>query len=95
VGQQVPSTPAANDVEDGVERISRKECTRGRPVPAWAGRYGSRQLHSTSERSVGYALLIMLGRVPSHRPNSPFRTVPVWNSRKFPSLLPTLLPLRF
>src|SRR3712207_8587715 len=56
-------------------RISRKECTRGRPVPAWVGRYGSRQVNSTSERSVGYALLIMLGSVPSHRLKTTFRTV--------------------
>ena len=49
-------------------------------MPACAGRYGSREDHSTSERSEGYALLIMLGRVPSHRPNTPFRTVSLGTS---------------
>ena len=47
-----------------------------------AGRWGSRQLHSASERSLWYAFL-MLGILPSEPLRTPFQTVSVRSSRKF------------
>src|SRR5215217_7400396 len=71
--------------------ISRGLWIGGRPVDFGVGRCGSMQVHSASERSVRYALL-MLGRVPSQCLRIPFRTVsrrgvlgssPVKSSRNF------------
>src|SRR5919108_1925957 len=55
-------------------RISRRGCTRGRPSDSGAGRWGSMQVHSASDGSVWYALL-MLGRGPSDLTKHPFQTV--------------------
>src|SRR5215212_9099091 len=55
-------------------RISRVVCILGRPVALGVGRWGSRQLHSASERSVWYAFL-MLGILPSECLRPPFQTV--------------------
>src|SRR5215204_3356282 len=55
-------------------RISRKVCTLGRPGALGTGRWGSIQDHSASDKSVWYALL-MLGTLPSHLLQAPFRTV--------------------
>src|SRR5215208_5356844 len=55
-------------------RISRVVCILGRPVALGVGRWGSRQLHSASERSVWYAGR-MLGILPSECLRPPFQTV--------------------
>src|SRR5215208_3729723 len=55
-------------------RISRVVCILGRPVASGRGRWGSRQLHSGSERSLWYAFL-MLGILPSEHLRTPFQTV--------------------
>src|SRR5215213_5777172 len=66
-------------------RISRVACILGRPVALGAGRWGSRQLHSASERSLWYAFL-MLGILPSCHLRTPFQTVSLRRSRKFATL---------
>ena len=73
VRKQPPSAAAADDVEDGVW-ISRVLCILGRPVVLGMGRWGSRKDHSSSERSVWYAFL-MLGILPSEYLRTPFQTV--------------------
>src|SRR5215212_6256112 len=52
-------------------RISRKGYRRGRPVALRTGRWGSRQSHSASDRSVGYVSL-MHARVALPAPHYPF-----------------------
>src|ERR671932_149120 len=56
-------------------RISRGVCTLGRPGALGAGIRGSIWDHSASDKSVWYALLLMLGTLPSHCLRIPFRTV--------------------
>src|SRR5215203_2268551 len=63
-------------------RISRVVCILGRPVASGRGRWGSRQLHSASERSLWYAFL-MLGILPSECLRTPFQTVSLRSSEKF------------
>src|SRR5919202_5233283 len=53
---------------------SRALCVLGRPVALGRGTRGSRKDHSSSERSLWYAFL-MLGIVPSKYLNTPFQTV--------------------
>ncbi len=77
--QETPSTPAANDVEDGVEDLAQGVYPRVTGVGV-GGEVRLRHARSTSERSVGYALLIMLGTLPSHHPKPPFRTVSLGSS---------------
>ncbi len=48
---------------------------RRAPVALGTGRWGLMSSHSASERSVWYALLIMLGILPSNRLRTPFQTV--------------------
>src|SRR5215207_3038269 len=55
-------------------RTSRKVCSLGRPWASGTGRWGLRQDHSASERSLWYAFL-MLGILPSERLRTPFQTV--------------------
>jgi hypothetical protein len=80
VRQQPPSAATADDVEDGTHkvgtafRISRVLCILGRPVVLGMGRWGSMKDHSSSERSVWYAFL-MLGILPSEYLRTPFQTV--------------------
>lgn len=52
MGHKSPSAAATDYVKDGVEDLSRKGCTRGRPGALGAGRWGSIRVHSASERSV-------------------------------------------
>src|SRR5918994_8016813 len=62
-------------------RISRVVCILGRPVALGTGRWGSRKLHSASERSLWYAFL-MLGILPSEYLSTPFQTVSRRSSRR-------------
>src|SRR5215212_10512771 len=55
-------------------RISRKVCSLGRPGALGAGRWGSMQDHSSSERSVGFHFL-MRARVAKYPPRTTFHTV--------------------
>src|SRR5215210_147971 len=56
-------------------RISRKGWSLGRPGARGCGRWGSMTSHSSSERSLWYALLMVPGILPGHRLKTPFQTV--------------------
>jgi hypothetical protein len=92
VWQESPGTAALDDVEDGVKDMASRTSCRGwilgHPVALGAGRRGSRQPHSASDRSVWYAFL-MLGILPSEFLRTPFQTVSLRSSPKFRGTLCT------
>jgi hypothetical protein len=72
--KQAPRAATLEQVEDGVDDLAGVSCIFGRPVALGAGRWDLRQDDSTSERSVGYGVL-MVGNLPSYPFKPPFRTV--------------------
>src|SRR4028118_1727241 len=72
--EHAPLAAALEEVEDGIEDLSRRLCTLGRPGAPGVGKWGSMQDHSASDRSVGYVFL-MRARVASQHTTTPFRTV--------------------
>src|SRR3712207_5518482 len=56
-GQEPPRAAALQDVRDRASRRARRLWILGRPPGFSGGRRESKQLHSASERSVGYVLM--------------------------------------